>query len=189
MSNILVILAHPKEDSFGMALAQAFMEEKKAQGDSVEFIDLYRSKVQQPFFVYDDPNNFTASKEMLYFQEKITVADEIAIFHPNWWGGFPAILQNWIDWNFSKGFAFTYGDKGRPQGLLEGKKAQLFVTTGAPGIFNFITGIKSRMAKRWQKQIIGFCGMSMNFTMYGSVGTSGQKSNDILNDVKAKARN
>ena len=188
MSNILIVLAHPKSDSFCAALADTYKKEASKYA-SVELLDLYRDETQQGFFTYEDANNFSPTKEMLYFQEKITKADEIIIVHPNWWGGFPAILQNWIDWNFSKGFAFNYGDNGRPNGLLEDKKVKIFVTSGAPNFINILGGVKSRMAKRWQKQITGFCGMTQTFTMYGSVGTSGQKSDEILANVSSQARN
>ena len=187
MSNVLIILAHPKEDSFCAAIAQTYKKEASKKAE-VEMIDLYREQMQQGFFTYEDANNFTPTKEMSYYHEKILKADEIVIVHPNWWGGFPAILQNWIDWNFSKGFAFNYTSNGRPKGLLEGKKVKLFVTSGAPNFVNILGGVKGRMNKRWKNQIIGFCGMSQSFSMYGGVGTSGQKSEVILADVASQAK-
>jgi NAD(P)H dehydrogenase (quinone) len=183
----VIVLAHPKSDSFCASMAKTYQNKKEQEGFSVEILDLYRCEVQQTFFTYEDANNLEVTTEMKYFQDKIEEALEIVAIHPNYWGGFPAILQNFIDWNFSKGFAFVYNDNGRPQGLLTNKRMKVLVTSGAPDFLNLLAGHKKRMSTRWKKQIAQFCGMDFSFSMYGGVGTSMQKSDKIFADIQAQA--
>ena len=186
MKNVLIIVSHPREESLTVSMASAHAEASKNVGNSVEVIDLYRCEKQQPFFTYEDANGVYQTEEMTYFQEKIEKADEIVFFFPYWWGSMPAILKNFLDWNLSKGFAFTY-ENGRPKGLLEGKHVKLFTTTGAPKFFYTITGANRRLKNMFKEQIVNFCGMKLeSCNIYGGVDTSGKNVEAILADVPTK---
>ncbi len=188
MKNILVIIAHPKRESLTNAMATSYIAEAVKDGSRVETIDLYHSKMQQPFFTYEDANALEVTEEMRFFQAKIEKADELIFFFPFWWGGMPAILKNFIDWNFSKGFAFTY-ENSRPKGLLKGKSVKVFTTTGAPKLFYMLTGASRRLKNTIKEQIVHFCGMEMkSFYLYGGVDTSGKNAKEILLDVKKRVR-
>ena len=182
--NILMIVANPKEDSFSFAMANKYKELATAKGYNVELIDLYRSKYQQEFFTYESANELKNTPEKEYFQKKITEADELVFIFPYWWGSMPAILKNFLDWNFSRGFAFEYVNS-RPKGLLTNKSVTIFTTTGAPSFFYKITGANSRLKKMFQKQIIEFCGMKLkSCNIYGGVDKSSTKTADILDKIR-----
>jgi len=129
--NILIIVAHPREDSFSFAMANTYKSAQEAKKNKVELLDLYRDPHQQAFFNYENANELKTDDAMKYYQNKIIQADEIVFVFPYWWGGFPAILKNFFDWNLSKGFAFEYVNS-RPKGLLQGKTIKIFTTTGTP---------------------------------------------------------
>lgn len=187
MKNILIIVAHPKEDSLTMSMANTYKDSSKLKGNDTEFLDLYRCEMQQVFFSYDDANTLNKTKEMEYFQNKISKADEIVFFFPYWWGSMPAILKNFIDWNLSKGFAFTY-ENGRPKGLLNNKSVKIFTTTGAPKFVYAITGANRRLKNMLKEQIINFCGMKMeSCNIYGGVDTSKSNAKKILLEVAKEA--
>ena len=131
MKHILIIVAHPKNDSLSFAMANTYKENAEGKGNSVEILDLYRDEHQQQFFTYSDANALSADENMKYYQDKMAKADEIVFVFPYWWGSFPAILKNFFDWNLSKGFAFEYVGS-RPKGLLTGKTVRVFTTTGSP---------------------------------------------------------
>ena len=98
----------------------------------------------------------------------------------------PAILKNFLDWNLSNGFAFTY-ENGRPKGLLRGKNVKIFTTTGAPKFIYTITGANRRFRLMFKEQIVEFCGMKLEqCNIYGGVDTSGKNVEKILTDVKKK---
>ena len=184
MKNILIVVAHPKKKSFSFAMADTYKQTRESNGDTVEVVDLYRDENQQPFFNYDDANALECTKSMKYYQEKITKADELVFVFPYWWGGFPAIMKNFIDWNFSKGFAFEYVNS-RPSGLLKGKDVKIFTTTGAPKFVYTITGANRRLKGMINDQIVKFCGMQLTgFHIFGSVDTKRSNTDKILQEIK-----
>lgn len=181
--NRLIIVAHPKEQSLTMALAAKYQELSEAAGHSVEVLDLYRSEHQQPFYAYEDASNVSPTPEMKYFQDKIAKADELVFFFPYWWGSTPAILKNFLDWNLSRGFAFTYVNS-RPKGLLEGKSVKIFSTTGAPKFIYTLTGANRRLKNMFKEQIVQFCGMALaGCYIYGGVDASGKNVDQIFEDM------
>ena len=182
--NLLVIIAHPVQDSLSFAIANKYKELAEAKNNTVEILDLYRSEHQQGFLTYDKVHDLKRTKEMAFYQSKISKADELVFVFPYWWGSMPAILKNFIDWNFSKGFAFTY-ENSRPKGLLNGKKVSIFTTTGAPSFFYKLTGANSRLKKMFKQQIIDFCGMKLkSCTIFGGVDQSKTDASKIINMVK-----
>ena len=184
MKNILIIVAHPKKESFSFAMADTYKNSREAKGDKVEVLDLYRDTNQQPFFNYEDANTLECTPSMKYYQEKITHADELVFVFPYWWGSFPAIMKNFFDWNLSKGFAFEYVNS-RPKGLLGGKTVKVFTTTGAPKFIYTITGANRRLKGMINEQIVKFCGMkSDGFHIFGGVDTSAKKTQSILDSIK-----
>ncbi len=181
--NVLIIVAHPKQDSFSFAMVNRYQELALEKGYTIEMIDLYRTKYQQPFFTFDDANNLKQTPEKDFFQGKIIWADEIVFVFPYWWGSMPAILKNFIDWNFSRGFGFEYVNS-RPRGLLKGKSVSVYTTTGAPSFYYIITGANKRLRKMWQKQIIEFCGMKLrSFNIYGGVDKTKTNTQEILDKM------
>ena len=187
MKNILIIISHPKKESLTVSMANTYAEASRNAGNNVEIVDLYRCEYQQPFFTYEDSaNGVTQTKAMDYFQAAIQKADEIVFFFPYWWGSMPAILKNFLDWNLSRGFAFTYVNS-RPKGLLEGKNVKLFTTTGAPKFIYTLSGANRRLKNMFKEQIVHFCGMKLaSCNIYGGVDTSGKNAEAILADVPTK---
>ena len=121
---------------------------------------------------------------MSYFQDKISKSDELIFVFPYWWGGMPAILKNFIDWNFSKWFAFEYVNS-RPKGLLINKVVKVFTTTGAPSFIYMLTWANRRLKKTFQQQIVQFCGMKLkSFNIYGWLNKSRVNSKNILDKIK-----
>ncbi len=185
IKNILIVVANPKQTSFSFAMADTYTKSAQDRGDNVEVIDLYRDEHQQGFFTYEDANNLEPTEAVTYYQNKITKADEIVLIFPYWWGGFPAIMKNFIDWNFSKGFAFEYVNS-RPVGLLTGKSVKIFTTTGAPKFIYALTGANRRLKYTIKEQIVNFCGMKLNGChIFGGVDTNSKKTEQILRIIKA----
>jgi len=184
MKNILIIVAHPKKESFSFAMADTYKNNRENRGDRVEILDLYRDENQQPFFNYEDANALEPTQSMKYYQEKITDADELVFVFPYWWGSFPAILKNFFDWNLSKDFAFKYVNS-RPKGLLEAKEVKILTTTGAPKLIYTLTGANRRLKNMLKEQIVEFCGMKLTgFHIFGSVDTKKSNTNKILQEIQ-----
>jgi len=185
MKNILIIVANPKKESLSFAIANRYKELSLKNSASIEIIDLYKDEYQQPFFTYDDdPYKIEVTKEMKYYQDKISKADEIIIVFPYWWGSMPAILKNFFDWNLSMGFAAEFVN-GRPKGLLTNKMVKIFTTTGTPYFLYMLTGANARLKNMFKKQIIEFCGMKLEeFNVFGGIDTNLKDINKILDKIK-----
>ncbi len=165
-------------------MANKYKEISEEKNFKVEMLDLYRDENQQPFFTYENANELVVTKEMKYYQNSISNADEIVFVFPYWWGSMPAILKNFFDWNLSKGFAFKYVNS-RPKGLLQGKTVKIFTTTGAPHFIYMLTGANRRLKNMFKEQIIEFCGMKLTeCNIFGGVDTSAKNTAKILSKIK-----
>ena len=171
MKNILIITAHPTDKNLTTGIADIYKTQKEEQGHNVEVIDLYKAEKQFPFYTYDLLFKEALTDTQIYYQEKVTNADEIVFVYPFWWGTIPAILKNWIDSVFTMGFAAKY-ENGRPVGMLKGKSVRIFSTSGAPTFIYCLNGIRGANKKIWKKTIIEFCGMEfLGFHLYGGMDT------------------
>jgi NAD(P)H dehydrogenase (quinone) len=125
----LIVVAHPAENSFTIALARAFAGELLTRGHSVKFLDLYRARFNPVLSARElsegpDPDAVAA-------QEDIRRADVLTLVYPLWWLSMPAMLKGYIDRVFSYGFAYESGEEG-VHGLLKDKQAVLITLSAAP---------------------------------------------------------
>lgn len=189
MSQVLIITAHPSSSNITNAIADTYREVREEEGDTVEIVDLYTDK-ELPFLVYDNDDDLTSiTLAQEYYQDKVKYADHIVFVYPFWWGSMPAILKNWIDQVFTKGFAFKYTEKGRPEGLLHGRSVKIFTTTGSPKIVYCINGVNRANKNIWKKTIVKFCAMDFDgYHVYGGVDSSGKSVDAILSSVKRIAQ-
>lgn len=155
MVNVLIITAHPSKEGFAHKIAKRYEVVSKVNKNKVEVLDLYKTKLQQKFLVFEDRKKMPQTKELKEMQKKISWADELVFVFPVWWSGAPAILKNFIDTNFSSHFAFKY-ENGKVVGLLKGKVAKVFVTCDGPGIF-----YKMFLVPVWKMGILGYCGLKV----------------------------
>lgn len=67
--NSLIIIAHPKQESFSFAIAKKYEKLAKDKGYDVQVIDLYRDNHQQPFYYFADATEVAKTPEIKYYQE------------------------------------------------------------------------------------------------------------------------
>jgi NAD(P)H dehydrogenase (quinone) len=152
----LIIYAHPDAKSHARTTLEKVKEELDRKKEHYEILDLYHMKFD-PVLSYGELYEKKVPLEILDLQHKIKEYNHIIFIYPIWWNSMPAILKGFFDRTFSAGFAFKYENK-RPKGLLNGKKATLFVSTGSPKI---ITGLflGNRFKKVAVNDTLGFCGI------------------------------
>ena len=186
--NILIITAHPSPKNLTKGIAEIYKEEKEKKGEEVEIIDLYKDK-QLPYHTFEDAHNPPPlSEAQAYYQQKILDADEIVFVYPFWWGTTPAILKNWLDSTLYTGFAFKYGENGRPVGLLQGKSVRVITTCGAPKFLYCLNGIHRANVNIWKKSIVKFCGMKFDgYHLFGGIDTEGKKVAKMFTCIKKLA--
>ncbi|WP_416829370.1 NAD(P)H-dependent oxidoreductase [Ectobacillus polymachus] len=153
----LIVYAHPNPNSFNNGIKESLIKASEKNGHEVVVRDLYELNFE-PVLKGSDFELFQkgqVAEDIKKEQEYIKWADVITFVYPVWWTGFPAILKGYVDRVFSYGFAYAYVD-GVPKGLLTGKKALLFSTTGTPSEIYGPNGMLNAMKKISDEGIFGF---------------------------------
>lgn len=142
----LVVHAHPEPDSFSSAQAAAVTDRLRADGLSVDRIDLYAEAwdpvlTRQQFVDVGDyfkpqaeqvraVTTGTLTDPVKTHLDQLLRADLLVLSFPLWWFSMPAVMKGWVDRVFAMGATFG-GELGIfAEGGMRGKKAVLLVTTG-----------------------------------------------------------
>ncbi len=145
---ILVVTAHPEENSFNASLADKSTHVLRQAGDIVTFIDLYKENFdpRESRYCYSDrinPERFDAMLEQRHhwstcqlpedikgYINQLQRADLLILHFPFWWFGMPAILKGWMDRVFVYGGLYNSRQR-HENGVMKGKRALMVVTAGA----------------------------------------------------------
>lgn len=132
--NHLIVVAHPVETSFTMALARNYAAELERLGHSQQTYDLYRMGFDPVLGAQEllpASADRPARADVMKAQEDIRGADVLTVIYPLWWMSMPAMMKGYIDRVFARGFAYELRN-GLVHGLLSGKQAVLITISGAP---------------------------------------------------------
>ena len=157
---VMVLHAHPLEESYNRALCNAVLDTLKTKGHQPDLVDLYAENFN-PVLSRDDrlkyhdvPGNITP--DLKPYVDRLMAAEAIVVVHPVWNYGFPAILKGYFDKVFLPGVSFVLEggdgpDKGKLVPNLKHIKKVAFVTSyGGDRWRTFIMGDPPRrMARRW----------------------------------------
>jgi NAD(P)H dehydrogenase (quinone) len=146
--NVLIVYAHPAENSLSASLRDEAVAALRSPGHRVVISDLHAMKwkagadhfdfgdVAEPNFMLASGEAYRAgelSADIREEQRKLLEADLVVLQFPLWWMSMPAILKGWIDRVLTLDFGYgvtrdwpRYGD-----GVLAGKRGMLIVTAGA----------------------------------------------------------
>lgn len=135
MSHVVLLLAHPRADSYCHALAERIGERLLDLGHEVRSHDLYAERFDPLMTSYESHTSGDAVESALAreedplisrHREELRQAQGLAVVHPNWWGMPPAILTGWVNRIVVPGVAYRLADAtGRPEPLAPIQ--QLFV--------------------------------------------------------------
>lgn len=134
----LVVVAHPRSDSFTRAVAAAAVDGLRAGGHEVEVIDLYdegfhpaMSAAERRAYLTDEP---LADDHTRAHAELVRWCDAMVFVYPTWWSGLPAILKGWLERVLVVGVAFHFDE--RTGGVRPGLRQMRYVvgisTYGSP---------------------------------------------------------
>ena len=133
---LLIVLCHPREGSFNHAAARVACEAAGRLGHAVYFHDLYSERFDPVLSLEEIRRKFSFDTLVRRCSGELGDAQGLVIFHPEWWGGPPALLKGWIDRVFAPGVAYELeGEEFLEKekvALLDGKKALVFATSDSP---------------------------------------------------------
>lgn len=187
--NHLIVYSHPNPVSFNGSIADAVEAVSAAMGHDTLRRDLYGMGFNPVLgrVEIDAPPHMRA-QDVRQEQEFISWADLLTFVYPVWWTGMPAMLKGYFDRVFCQDFAYALHD-GMMTGLLKGKKALIFSTTGLPSTVCGSKGMHEAMAVTTDAGIFDLCGIEvLNHAFFGGVATvSEEVRKSYLGEVVAIA--
>jgi len=155
---VLVIIGHPRRDSFCGALADAYARGAREAGHEVRVValgDLAFDPIRRTGYGDTPP----LEPDLQRAQKDIAWCDHMAWAYPNWWGTMPALMKGFIDRAILPGFAFRYREgKTFWDRLLSGRSARLLVTMDTPPLwYRWVIGRPGHNQMR--RSVLGFCGV------------------------------
>ncbi len=182
----LIIYAHPNTGGHCRHILSEAEKSLKENKTDYEVLDLYKTDYDP---VLHEKEHYTAgnhqvSSENRKIQKQILTSDHLIFIYPIWWAAPPAILKGWIDRVLVSGFGFKY-EGSRPKGLLKGKRATVFATSGSPKIFY---KLMLDPPKRIMKDLtLRFCGIKTEYHQIGRCTKLDDKKKDKIRKIVRKA--
>jgi NAD(P)H dehydrogenase (quinone) len=117
---IMVLFAHPLEDSFNAALHRTVVTALRESGHEVDDCDLYAEgfdpvlNAEERRYYHDETGN---RAPVACYVERLLAADAMVLCYPTWSFGPPAILKGFLDRVLMPGVSFTL-ENGRARPAL-----------------------------------------------------------------------
>jgi len=163
---VLLILGHPRKDSFCGALAAVYAKGAQTSGAEIRFLPLSDLRFNLNV-TFPEPQHQEYEADLIKAQQDIQWADHLVFVYPIWWGMMPALLKGFLDRVFVPGFAFYEKAEGDYQQLLANKTAQLIITMDTP-LWIYRTFIKAPGTRAMKVATLQFCGISPVRTLHFS---------------------
>jgi len=174
MKKILIIKAHPRENSFCNALADKYIEGAIESNNDTEVVNLKDLGLSK-FLECNYSENTALPIELLNVQKLITWADHLVFVYPTWWATPPALLKVFVETVFTSGFAYKYKQNTHRvtwDKKLKGRSARIIATMDAPPWY-YKLFIGDPGFKMMKNGILNFCGIKPVYKNYfGSVKLS-----------------
>ena len=159
----VLIVAHPRERSFTMAIAEAYAAAAREESSEVEVRDLYRLGFDPLLHADEMPDHegFQPRADVMSERSAIGDADVFAFFYPLWFNAPPAMLKGSGERVLGMGFGYSpFGREGN-QPLLSGRKLVSFSSSGAPQHWVERSGAWDAMRKHFDDHLAAVTGLEL----------------------------
>ncbi|MFW5741775.1 MAG: NAD(P)H-dependent oxidoreductase [Spirochaetota bacterium] len=131
--HITIILCHPFERSYCHAIAQALVAGFGDTGADVSSHDLYAETPDPVLTGAEIARRYSLDEQIQGYTDEIVRTDLLAVVHPDWWSGPPALLKGWLERVLRPGIAYDWeGEEFEEKHhvpLLTNARLAVFVTT------------------------------------------------------------
>ena len=158
---VLIVLAHPKSDSFNAAVCGALCDGLAQAGHQPDMADLYAEGFD-PVLRGSELATLGTGRplpDVAEYQERIRQAQALAFVFPIWWFGAPAILKGFVERVFQEEFAFRFTASGKIQGLLPHEKALVICTSGVSAALYRLFRFGRPLEKSFDEWTLKICGI------------------------------
>lgn len=126
MASVMLLLAHPRVDSYNHSIAERVCAGVLRAGAHLMFHDLHaegfdpiaRSEESWPRLPPSREGRASVDPLLEQYRDELAAADALVVVHPNWWGKPPAVLAGWLDRVLVPGVAYRLLTPGAPPVLL-----------------------------------------------------------------------
>jgi putative NADPH-quinone reductase len=151
--NVLLVHCHPLEDSFVAVVRDRARRGLEAAGHDVDLLDLYAEGwrcegEEPPEDDADDPDDRVTGHAA-----RLRSATGVVLVYPTWWGGQPAMLQDWLDRVWPAATGASRAGRGPPriwsrdgEGLRGVRRLVAVTTHGSPKWINAVEGEAGKRA-------------------------------------------
>lgn len=159
--HVLIVLAHPKRDSFNAALCRSLEEGLCEAGHAVDIADLYAEHFDPRLGPeeLDAMGSLRPAPDVAAYQQRMLQAQGLVFLFPVWWFGPPAILKGFVDRVLQENFAFRFRGTGAVEGLLRHERALVINTAGVSASLYKLFGFGKPLAKVFDKWTLQVCGI------------------------------
>jgi NAD(P)H dehydrogenase (quinone) len=132
---VMVVYAHPLEDSFHAVLHRTVLTALRESGHDVDDCDLYAESfnpvmsAEERRYYHDETRN---RAPVSGYVDRLLAAEALVLCHPIWSAGPPAILKGFYDRVLIPGVAFTLQDGTVRPALTHIRHLAAVVTYGGP---------------------------------------------------------
>lgn len=188
--HVLIVIAHPRQNSFTHAVAGRFRQGVEAEGHDCELADLHAEGFDPRWSVEDDAQfeGRPMPQDILSEQARVERADVIAMTFPLYWWGMPAMMKGWLDRVWSWGWAYDQVDDPE-KSLQRPRTGVMLIPAGAsPGKMDE-HGYREAMRTVWHVGTMGYLGMTQRdvHLLHGSQGSEKRRL-DLLDQAEAIGR-
>lgn len=133
---VLVVCAHPRDDSFTHAATAAAVRGCERAGHQVTVLDLYALGFR-PEMTRDEHRAYQSDQPLIdpttiEHAELVRTHEMLVFVYPTWWSSLPAVLKGWLDRVMVPGVAFHFeGRRVRPA-LTHVRRLVGITTYGSP---------------------------------------------------------
>jgi putative NADPH-quinone reductase len=134
---VLVVLAHPKGDSFNHAIAMRACSALRTAGHEPHLLDLCALGFGAAMTA-DERAAYHSDTPILdplvrAHAELVRSTEAFVFVYPTWWSGQPAVLKGWLERVLVPGVGFTFNDQGRVRPGLSHVRHMVGISTyGSP---------------------------------------------------------
>jgi NAD(P)H dehydrogenase (quinone) len=182
---ILILNAHPDEDSLCDAVASAYVQGAQEGGHeicSVALRELQFDLVLRGGYHTTKPLEPDIPKQ----QALIHWCEHLVIVTPNWWWSAPALLKGYIDRIFLPGFAMRYHSRfPYVVPLLKGRSARVLYTQNASWLLGCL--FRGDLFWRWiSEAVLKHCGFKpvRRYALYQAKDSSPERRAKFLASVR-----
>ena len=191
---VLLVLAHPCDDSFNAAVAARATDTLRAEGHHVDVLDLesigFRALMDAAEHRRYSDGLPPTDPMVLEHGELVRHAEAIVFVYPTWWSSLPAVLKGWFDRVMVRDLAFHLDERGRVRPALTHLRRIVGISTyGSPRLYVRLINDNGRriIGRALRLNVRGRCRVSW-LGLYGIDSSTPDQRAAFLDRVERRMR-